>query len=405
MTPFASAVSDVLLLLLVAIIVAIGASAARIPYVVGLVLAGLAIGLAPHHPAIGLTPDLVMLVFLPPLLFAGAWSLPIDELRHNWLPIALFATVGVAVGIAISYAVLVYAAGIDPRAALIFGTVVAATDPTAVLALFRQLRTNRRLATIVEGESLFNDGTAVIAFRTLLVTAAGSAGALSLHPAAALGQFALLTAGGAATGAAIGLLAGIALKATNDPVVEAAVTTIVAYGSYMVAEAARGSGIVAVITAGLILSNVGRALGSFSDARVWLTRFWEYVAFIANSLLFVLVGLSINLPALASAGVASAWGIAAVVAARAGVIYGLAPLSGVAGARLPRTWQHIVALGGLRGALSIALVLSLPEDFQHRGEIVAMVYSVVLFTLVVQGLALRPVMRAGAVTTERDPFV
>jgi CPA1 family monovalent cation:H+ antiporter len=367
---------------------------ARIPYIVGLVVAGLAIGVWGHPASIALTPNLVLFFLLPALLFAGAWEIDLAQLRRYWIPIALLATMGVALGILVSYLLLTYGAGIDGRVAIVFGALVCATDPVAVIALFRQLRVDDALRTIVEGESLFNDGVAVAAFRTLVFSAAGTAGTLVFHPASAIETFAALSAGGSLVGIAVGFAAATLLRTVDRPAVEVIVTAIVAYGSYLLAEALHFSGIVAVIAAGLTCSGVRTAVGSTTRAQLAADRFWELAAFVANSVLFVLVGLTINLRSLAAVGFAPWWGVAAVIVARAVTVYGLAPVAAAAGSRLPRSWQHVIALGGLRGALCMALVLSLPEDFQYRTQLVAMVYSVVLFTIVVQGLSLGPAVRA-----------
>lgn len=402
MTPVSATILQLVLLLAVALVVAAASRFARVPYTVGLVLAGLGIGLLPHRPSVTLTPDLVMFVFLPALLFAGAWTLPVAELRRQWFPILLLATAGVVIGIAVSYLLLVFGAHLDYRVALIFGAAVAATDPVAVLALFRELGVDRRLSTIVEGESLFNDGTAVVAYRVLVLATAGGAGVTSLHPADVVGQFMAMSLGGAAVGIAIGLLCALALRRVDDYLLEASATAIIAYASYLAAEQLHVSGIISVIAAGLCLAGYGTALGSFRQSKEAVDRLWEFIAFLANSVLFVLMGLSINLSALVSAGAASAWGIAAILLARVVVVYGLSAVSSSVDAPLPRSWQHVLALGGLRGALPMALVLGLPENFQHRSELIAMVYSVVLFTLIAQGLSLGPAVRAAFVAEGRN---
>jgi len=327
------------------------------------------------------------------LLFAGAWEMDLSELRRYWIPIAFFATLGVALGILVAYVLLAFGAGIDGRTALMFGTLVAATDPVAVLALFRELRVDRGLATIVEGESLFNDGIAVVAFRILVLGTAGGAGAIALHPAQAIGAFVVLTAGGSLVGIALGLAAAWLMRCANDAFFDILITVLAAYGSYVLGEWTHGSGIVAVIAAGLACSGVRSTVGA-SKAAGTVDRFWELAAFLANVVLFLLVGLAIDLKSLTSVGWATAWGVAAVLVARAASVYGLAPLSAAAGRPIPHRWRHVIALGGLRGALSMALVLSLPEDFQYRALLIAMVYSVVLFTLVVQGLCIGPAIGA-----------
>ncbi|HEY7994985.1 MAG: cation:proton antiporter [Candidatus Eremiobacterales bacterium] len=388
--------------LLVAVAIAAATVAAwllRIPYTVALVLAGLLIGVLHGPSGIPFTPDIVMYVFLPPLLFAAAWEMDLARLRRWWVPIALLATIGVGIGVAIAYAVLRFGGHVDPAVAVAFGALVAATDPVAVIALFRELRIDRDLSTIVEGESLFNDGVAVVLVRALVAggaggaaTASSSAGSFDL--AATFGSMVALTAGGTAVGVVIGFGVTALLRLTKVPLVEAAITILAAFGSYAAGEAVHASGIFAVIAAGLTCSVVRSRHVPDDVATETVDRFWETAAIVANSVLFVLVGLAIDLPALVAAGPASAWGIGGVLAARAAIAYGLMQVAAFAGARTPAAWRHVVALGGLRGALAMALVLGLPENFHDRGLLVAMVFSVVLFTLVIQGLALRPAMRS-----------
>lgn len=392
-----SSVADLLILFLAVLGVAIGSRYARVPYTVGLVIVGLAIGAFPGHPTAQLTPDLVMFVFLPSLLFAGAWTFPTDQLKRNWLPITLFATIGVLVSIVVSRFVLVWGAGFSTEAALLFGAMVAATDPVAVLAIFQSMRANKELAAIVEGESLFNDATALVAFKViLLVSVVGAHATL----ATSLIDFARLFFGGALVGVAVGFVGLLILRLTDDYLVEAMGTLIIAYSSYFLAEHFRVSGIIAVIAAGMLLSRLGWRLGSFTATRQSVNQLWDFVAFLANSLLFLLVGLAINLNELLSSLSAAAWGIAAVALARVVSVYGLSKVSGVFGRRLPVQWQHMFFLGGLRGALSMALALSLPATVAHRDLLIAMVFSVVLFTIVVQGLAIAPAIRRLQLTSD-----
>jgi CPA1 family monovalent cation:H+ antiporter len=393
-----------LLILLVAVMgVAILARRAKVPYTVGLVIVGLIIGTIPGHPIVELTPDLVMLVFLPALLFAGAWTYPVAELRRNWLPIALFATAGVLVSILVSWLVLVRGAGLPTQTAILFGAIVAATDPVAVLAVFRALDAPKALAAIVEGESLFNDATAVVAFKVTLLVSVATTHATVGTP---LLRFVELLLGGAIVGLVIGAIGLVVLRLTDDYLVEATGTLIIAYGSYFVAEKVNVSGLIAVIVAAMFMSRVGERFGSFSATRKSVNQLWEFIAFGANSMLFLLVGLAINVRELYAIAPVAAWGIVAVALARVISVYGLGGLSGALGRRLPIAWQHIFFLGGLRGALSMALVLSLPAGFAQRDLLIAMVFSVVLFTIVVQGLAIAPAilrlrLRTGAAEPTR----
>jgi CPA1 family monovalent cation:H+ antiporter len=379
--------ADVLVLLITVLVAAIGARYTRVPYTVGLVVLGLIIGALPGHPSIDLTPNLVMLVFLPALLFAGAWTYPIDQLRRNWLPIVLLATLGVLITIATCWFVLVRFAGMPTQTALLFGAIVSATDPVAVISVFRSLQTDERLSAIVEGESLFNDATSVIAFKVTLLL---SIAATHVTAATPVIDFVKLLVGGAIVGVIFGACALLVLRLTDDYVTEALGTLIVAYGSYFAAERIGVSGLIAVIVAGMFLSRLGARVSSFTQTRTSVNQLWQFIAFVANSLLFLLVGLAINLSELKQSLVPALWGLVAVALGRIVAVYGLSGVSALLGQRVPASWQHVFTLGGLRGALSMALVLSLPLTTARHDELVAMVFSVVLFTVVAQGLAIAP---------------
>jgi CPA1 family monovalent cation:H+ antiporter len=390
----------VLVLFVAVLCVAIGTRYARVPYTVGLVIVGLIIGAVPGHPTIRLTPDLVMLIFLPALLFAGAWTYPTSLLRRNWLPIALLATLGVLISILVSWIVLVHFAGLSPQTALLFGAIVAATDPVAVVSVFRSLKADEELSAIVEGESLFNDATAVVAFKVTLLLSAVTAHATLATPVI---DFVELLVGGAIVGFVLGSVGLLVLRFTDDYLVEAMGTLIIAYGSYFVAENLNFSGIIAVVVAGMFLSRVGAQFGSFTTTRQSVNQLWDFVAFVANSMLFLLVGLAINLGELRSSLVAAGWGIGAIGLARVIAVYGLSAVSGLLGRRLPLAWQHVFFLGGIRGALSMALVLSLPASLTDRDQLIAMVFSVVLFTIVAQGLAIAPALLRFRLSQEQAP--
>jgi CPA1 family monovalent cation:H+ antiporter len=267
---------------------------------------------------------------------------------------------------------------------------VAATDPVAVLALFRSMRVDRDLSTIVEGESLFNDGTGVVAYRLVL------AGVLTggfAEPASVAVSFAVLTLGGAA----LGLAGGFALRpvlriAKLHSFLYAIASVVIAYGIYDLGELLHVSGIIAVLCCGLVLANAARTMPDKERIAELSDRFWEGVALVANVALFVLLGRSVNVNALVAAWPATGWAILAVVAGRAATVYGLAPFCGALGSPLPSRWQHVIAVGGLRGALSTALVLSLPIDAPQRELLTTMVFAVVIFTLVVQGICVQWVL-------------
>ncbi len=404
-----------LLVVAAAGIASLAARALKIPYTVALVIVGLCIGLL-HRPPSVFVPSVVIAIFLPALLFAAAWEMDQALLVRRWLPIAALATAGVAIGVAVTYGILTVGAGVAGGLALMFGAAVAATDPVAVIALFRELRVDRSIATIVEGESLFNDGVAVVLVRSLTAGVAAGAGGALADPASIATSAVLLTLGGALLGASIGFVAAHAVGGrgwTTKPggrhgVATAsgaiALTGVAAYGSYAVAELAHVSGIVAVIAAGITCAAVRGSAAWPAKATEAADRFWERAALVANSILFVLVGLTIDLRSLFGLGAICAWSIAAVVVARAVAVYCLCALLRAAGDALSVARQHIIALGGLRGALSMALVLGLPENFPERSTLIGMVYAVVAFTLVIQGLSLRPAIVAlGVQGRELEP--
>jgi len=386
-------VAAALLLLGVSFGVALLARWTRVPYPVALVIAGVALRWVPHLPQVTLTPHLILMGFLPALLFDGGWRISLSALRRAWLPVALYAVVGVVVGIGVTQALLIGVAHLDPMMALLFSCIVVATDPIAVLAVFRTLHVDRHLSTILEGESLFNDATAVIAFA--VVTSVSIRPTLDvLHITQMIGMTLIQLIGiGLFVGALIGAIASWVLRSLDEYLIEASGTTLVAYGAYLLAESLHGSGVLAVITAALVLSSIGRRVGVASTTRQAVDHYWEFVAFLANSALFVMVGLRIDIPSLFAAGHAVAWAFVAISLGRVSIIVLFGRLSTLLGSPVPPRWFPILSVGGLRGALAMALVLSLPPTLPHRAVLVSMVFAVVAGTLIVQGLAITPLLR------------
>jgi CPA1 family monovalent cation:H+ antiporter len=289
MTSTTSLVELLLLLLIAASVVALIASRLRLPYTAALVFAGVGIGLvrgpmesalatmglAPGHFDI-LTPEVVFTLFLPGLLFESSLHLNLRELRENVWPIVLLAVAGVIVATLTTGYALWMLLGLPVASALVFGVLISATDPISVVALFREIRVHRRLTLIVEGESLFNDGTAVVLFQILLAAALGG------HVGVAQGvvRFVIVVAGGLALGATVGYAASLLTSYVDEPRVEITLTTVVAYGSYLAAEHLHVSGVIATVAAGLVVGNVGVAKGMSAQTRVALFGFWEYLAFV-----------------------------------------------------------------------------------------------------------------------------
>ncbi|RMG52004.1 MAG: Na+/H+ antiporter [Acidobacteria bacterium] len=390
------AITVFIVLLLIASGVAMITKRIRVPYTLALVIVGLIISPMHFLPTVHISPELILLIFLPALLFEAAWNLKLDHLRENLLPILMLAVVGVALSVGIVGAILHYTIALSWSSALLFGAMISATDPISVLALFKKLGLSKRLSTIVEGESLFNDGTAVVIFKLILGIVAGTAGAsawggLLLH---SLREFIVVVFGGLAVGATVGLLASTLTAYFDDHLLEITLTTIAAYGSFLIAEEVlHVSPVIAVLMAGLIIGNFGRERGMSPTTQIAVNSFWEYAAFVVNSLVFLLIGLEVQLPVLTENARSIGWAVLAMLVARALAVYGLAPFSQRATAPVPFQWQHVLFWGGLRGSLSIALVLSLPITIPGRPNLVAMVFGAVIFSLLVQGLTLSPLLR------------
>lgn len=385
-------VYSITLLLLVATLVALAARRLRVPYTVGLVAAGTGLALAHVRTGTALTGHLLFSALLPPLLFEAALSLSWAELRRDALPILTLATAGVAVSALAVAAGMALLVGWPWPAALVFGVLIAATDPVSVLAAFKESGIVGRLRLLVEAESLFNDGVAAVLF-ALAVTyaqggAAGTSGLLALATA---------TGGGLVVGALCGGAAvALAGRPTADHLVETALTTAAAYGSFLLADHLHVSGVLATVAAGLVMGNVGALHAGespfFSErGREVVLAFWDFAAFVANSLIFLLIGqgnaaAAVAFPALGLTTIAAA--IALVWAGRALTVYPLCALFARSRLRIARPHQHVLFWGGMRGALALALALSLPPGLAYRDQIVIAAFSVVAFSVIVQGIAM-----------------
>ncbi|MCC6613673.1 MAG: Na+/H+ antiporter [Anaerolineae bacterium] len=375
-------------LLLIISLVAIAIQRLRLPYTVALVAVGLLVSLLQPFQ-IDLTPDLILAIFVPPLVFEAAFHLDLGELKRNLPGILVFAVPGVLVTTFLVGGLLTLIGALELRMALVFGALIAATDPVAIIALFRTLGVPKRLGVIVEGESLFNDGTAIVVFDLMLGMAlTGEADLFT-----GIFDFVRVAAGGIAVGIVFGYAVAWLIARVDDHLIEITLTTVVAFGSYLLAENLHASGVLAVVAAGLLNGNVG-IRGMSPTTRIILNHFWEYVAFLANSFVFLLIGLDVNLPHLATVWQPILLAIIAVLVARFVVIYGLGLLANRLGEPIPRSFSHVLAWGGLRGAISLALVLSLPFTIgEDRSLLTSMTFGVVLFTLFVQGTTIRLLLR------------
>lgn len=390
-------------LLLVAALAGIGLKRLRLPYTIGLVVVGLALGTLTEHVGalavlrgVELSPELILFVFLPTLIFESAFNLDSRLLAQNLAPVLILAGPGLILSMLVIGGLLVWLTPLEAGPAFLFGALISATDPVAVIALFRSIGAPKRLTILVEGESLLNDATAIVAFQLVLGVLAGGMLATGALTRGVL-QFGVVFVGGFAVGAVIGyaMIRSIAL-AQDDPLVEVALTTVVAYAAFIAADHyLHVSGVMAVVGAGAVIGTLGPTR-FVAEVRAYLHRFWEYAAFVANSLIFLLVGMSVR-PATLTADVGMiTWGIVAAMVARATTVFGLVPLIGrLRGAeRIGRRYQVALFWGGLRGAVAVALAMSLPADFPQRDSIVALAIGVVLFTLLTGGLTMQSLIRA-----------
>jgi len=393
-----STIQVLILLLIIASVLAVVAIRFRIPYTVVLVLGGLFLGSVRIPVVVDLfqgqepswfTPDLILICFLPALLFEGSAKINFRLLRENLTPILILANLGVLIATLITGYALHWAMGIPLAITLVFGAIISATDPVSVLAIFRELSVTRRLSLLVEAESLLNDGTAVVLFQVLL--GAYLSGQSSI--AFGLGHFLESVLGGSAIGFAFGYLMSFITSQIDDAQIEITLTTIVAYGSYVVANHFALSGVLATVVAGITVGNIGARHGMSARTRVALFSFWDYVAFLINSLVFLFVGIEVHINDLFGSWRQILLALAAVLLGRVLSVYGLIPVSNLFSREIPIRWQHILVWGGLHGSLSLALALSLARDFPYRAQILAFTFGVVAFSIVVQGLTMQPVLR------------
>ena len=386
------------ILLLIAAVVAMLARRLRVPYSIGLVFAGIVLALLPFSPNIALTKQLVFTAFLPPLIFEAAIQLRWRDLRKDLLIILTFATVGVLLSAAATAIGMHYLAHWTWISALVFGVLIAATDPVSVIATFKDAGVHGRIRLLVEAESLFNDGTAAVGFTIALVFASGqSIGVLGVTR-----TLFIIIAGSLVCGAVVAGLVLLLAGATDDHLLEITFTTVAAFGSFLLAEHFHLSGVLAALTAGLIIGNVGH-LTIAAETRAAVEEFWEYVAFVANSLIFLLIGMRLANQNYAFALLPVLIAILIVTVGRAVSIYPLSLLFGRSQLRIKSQHQHVLFWGGLRGALALVLALGLPPEMPDREAIITVAFAVVAFSIFVQGLTIKPLMRRLGELPKQEP--
>jgi CPA1 family monovalent cation:H+ antiporter len=364
-----------------------------LPYSIGLVGLGVAVSAIQPPLDLEIAPDVLLAVLIPGLIFEAAYRIDLRDLVPNLPAVAVLATMGVLVTAGTVALALNIATGLPFALAFLVGAMLAATDPAAIIAVFSRLRAPRRLTALIEAESLLNDGTGIVIF-AIAVEAFGR----DVAPIELVVGLVVTTVVSTAVGAAIGYLATRVLARVDDHLIELMISLVASYGSYLLAERLGQSGILATVACGLVFGSLGRRAAS-ARAKDAIDTVWEFIAFLMTTIVFLLIGLAVSIPQLADAFVPSLVALVGLLVSRALVVYGLLGAGSRAMARLgwgravPSTWLHLIAWAGLRGAIAVALALSLPQDIPQRDLLQGIVFGCVLLTLVLQGTTAEPLVR------------
>jgi CPA1 family monovalent cation:H+ antiporter len=382
-------------LLVVASLVAIAARRIRLPYTVALVLVGLALGASNAFSSVHLTENLILLAFLPPLLFEGAINLDFDQLWIRKAQVLLLVVPGTLVASLVLTLALMAVPGLAARYAFVIAVILAPTDPVSVLAIFKSAGVSAGLQVLIEAESLFNDALGIVLF-LLAVEGAFPVSGQETTLVGGAADFIREIGVGVAAGVAVGLVAHRLMATLDDHLVEITLSLVTAYGAYLAATRLSGSGVIATVVSGLLIGNYGMHRSMSETSRVTMVEFWEVIAFVANSALFLLIGLEFRFADLFEGRTATATvvAIAAMLIGRVGVVYlGVRPLARPIGPPIPKEWFPVIVWGGLRGSIPIALALGLAQPTIGGVNVPAMTFAVVVFSLIVQGITVRPLLR------------
>lgn len=372
-----------IILLLVATIVALLSRRVGIPYVTGLVLAGLPFTELMSRP-IGLDPSLVLNLFLPILIFDAGINTDVSRLRSTFKPIALLAGPGAILSSAIIAVLLKFGLGLGWIPAAFMGVILANTDTVSMIAVFKEIPVPSRLSTIVEGETLFNDAAALVGFN--LISQVYSTGSLTFQDG--IQQLLFISIGGSIVGLVLGYLTIPVFARLDDPLNSLLLTVAVALGTFQAGQFLGVSGAVAVVVAGLIFGNLGLSRQTTASSRITLLSFWEYASFTVNTFIFLLIGVEINLLTFWQTLPAVLLAVLAYQVGRVLTVYPLLAIVRWFDRPIPLRWQHLLFFGNIKGSLSMALALSLPPTLPGRDILITLVFGSVLVSLVGQGLSL-----------------
>jgi len=394
----AAVIEQIVLLIVVGSVVAIAAHRLKIPYTVGLVAAGIVMAFLPIRIEIPFSKDFLFEVLLPPLIFEAALYIEWRELKRDLVVVGTYATLGVLLSAAVTAAIMHFAVGWVWPAAILFGVLIAATDPVSIIATFKEAKVKGRLRLLVESESLFNDSTAAVGFTLAVAVAIGEPVGFGW----AIWQLLSSAIGGVLIGIIFAAIALLTIGRTKDHLVELAMTTFAAFGSFWAAEHFHLSGILACTAAGLIIGNrIGH--GSITErGEESMEHFWEFAAFVANSIVFIILGVNLAYQDFKQAAIAIVIAILAVLAGRAVAVYALSALFRKSKWFVNSSHQHTLFWGGLRGALALALALGVPESLPYRQEILIATFGVVAFSVFVQGSTVTPLMKRLGELPKRD---
>ena len=387
--------ASIILIYCIATLIAIVARRTGMPYTAALFVAGVALGASHVVTLPHLTKELLFAVFLPGLLFEASYHLRPNELRENAWTIGALTVPGVAAAIGLTATMLVLGSRmmqaqseIGWQAALLFGAVIAATDPVAVTSLLRDVSAPRRLRVLLEAESLLNDGTSIVFFGLLLAYLAGAVPSVS----ALLVGFVRMTVGGALLGIAVGWVVSHVRRQVDDAAIEITLTTIAAYGSFVLAEELGCSGVIATVAAGVTCGHASRRHAMSATTHAVVDGYWEWMAFALNSAVFLLLGAEISPSSLVALWPVILVGVVATLGARA-LVVGIVALLMKRQEPLPIAWQVVLVWGGLRGALSLVLALAIPDSVADRSLVISLAAGAVVASLIGQGATMSLLLR------------
>ncbi|MDB5708971.1 MAG: sodium/hydrogen exchanger [Sphingomonas bacterium] len=386
------------LLLFIACVVAIVTRRLGQPYAIGLVAAGIALSLFGYKSGIALTPELVFTFLLPPLIFEAALHLKWHDFRREVPLVLSMAFIGTI------FSALVMAAGMHAlvgwgwQAAALFGALIAATDPVSVVAMMKEQHAEKRLRFLMESESLVNDGAAAVLFSLAIAWIGGSsmsAGVMAL-------SLVTTVLGGIVCGLAVAAVLLLVAGRSDDHLVETTLTMLAAYGSFLLAEELEVSGVLATLSAGMLVTNWGTGRGITERGGEAMMRFWDFAAFLANSVVFLLIGSREGMQPLGAYFTAAAAATALVLLGRAFAVYPIAALFRRSRLATSRMTQHILFWGGLRGALALALALTAPTTLPEHDALIGVAFAVVAFSIFVQGLTVPRLLKIAARNRRED---